>query len=138
MHAGNARELGFKMRDRAQVRIVDVKITKRAAQEREQFRLVMIALGANLNQFDKVSGSLGAKVIFPDADERIFENDFGQGVQRRFATCYYRNFRFEEKIEFAGEWSFRTAGAFSHGLNAAQRLSTPGNDQTGVAKLAFA
>src|ERR1700731_1832327 len=107
------------MRDRAQVRIVDVQITKRAAQEREQLGLVMIALGANLNQLDKVSGGLSAKIILTDAGERIFEDNFGQGVQRRSPTCYHRNLGFEKQIELAGEWSFRAARAFGHRLNAA-------------------
>jgi hypothetical protein len=35
MHAGDPRELGFKMLNRAQVWIVGVEVTKRPAQERE-------------------------------------------------------------------------------------------------------
>src|ERR1700692_834796 len=106
------------MRDRAQVRVVGVEITKRTAQEREQLRLVMIALGANLNQLDKVSGRLSAKIICPDAGERIFEDHFGQSVQRRFAARHDRDLRFEKKIELAGEWSFGAARPFGYRLNA--------------------
>ena len=119
MHAGDARQLSFKMGDRAQVWIVGVEITERATQEREQFRLVMIPLGANLYQLDKVSGHLSAKIIFPDAGERVFEDNFSQGMQGGFAAGDDRNFGFEEKIEFAGEWSLGPARTFGHRLDAA-------------------
>src|SRR4051812_17252563 len=106
------------MRDRAQVRIIAVQITERAAQKRKQLRLVMIALGANLDQLDKVSRSLSAKIIFPDTGERIFEDDFGESVERRFPAHDDRNFRFKKKIELARERSFRAARALGHRLNA--------------------
>src|SRR6266404_3632609 len=118
MHAGDPRELGFEMRNRTQVWIVGVEVTKRPAQEGEQLRLVMITLGATLDQLDKISRGLGAQIIFADTGERIFEDDFGQRVQCRFATCYHRDFGFKEKIELAGEWSFGAARAFGHRLNA--------------------
>src|SRR6266404_7006343 len=91
MHAGDPRELGFEMRNRTQVWIVGVEVSKRPAQECEQLRLVMITLGANLDQLDKISRGLGAQIIFADAGERISEDDFGQRVQCRFATCYHRD-----------------------------------------------
>src|SRR5437867_6675850 len=138
MHAGDPRELGFEMRNRTQVWIVSVEVTKRPAQEREQLRLVMITLGANLDQLDKISRGLGAQIILTDARERVFEDNFGQRVQCRFAACYHRDFGFKEKIELASEWSFGAARAFGDRLNASQRLRAPGDDQTGVAKLAFA
>src|SRR5207249_2669270 len=138
MHAGDPRELGFEMRNRAQVWIVGVEITKRPAQEREQFRFMMITLGTNLDQLDKISRGLRAQIILADAGERIFEDDFGQRVQCRFATCYHRDLGFKKEIELASEWSFGAARAFGHRLNASQRLRAPGDDQTGVAKLAFA
>ena len=119
MDAGDPRELGFEMRNRAQVWIVGIEVTKRSAQEREQLRLVMITLGANLDQLDKISGGLGAQIILADAGERIFEDDFGQRVQCRFATCYHRDLGFKKEIELASEWSFGAACAFGHRLNAA-------------------
>src|ERR1700693_4938789 len=97
-HAGDASKLSFKMGDRAQGWIVGVEITERATQEREQFRLVMIALGANLYQLEQVGSRLSAKIILPDAGERIFEDDFRQSVQGRFAAGDDRNFGFEEEI----------------------------------------
>src|SRR5438477_8641629 len=87
MHAGDPRELGFEMRNRAQVWIVGVEITKRPAQEREQFRFMMITLGANLDQLDKISRGLRAQIILADAGERIFEDDFGQRGRLRSACA---------------------------------------------------
>src|SRR5438132_567989 len=97
----------------------------------------MIALCANLDQLDEICGGLGAKIIFPDANERILEHDFGQSVQRRFTTWHDRYLSFEKEIELAGEWSFGAARAFGDRLNATERFGAPGNDQAGVAKLAF-
>src|SRR6266581_3567572 len=99
---------------------------------------MMIALGANLNQLDKVSSGLSAEIIFADAGERILEDDFGQGVQGRFAAGDDRDLRFEKKIELARERSFGATRAFGDRLNAAQRLGAPGDNQTGIAKLTFA
>src|SRR5437763_1196664 len=59
-------------------------------------------------------------------------------MQRRFATGCDRYLSFKKEIELAGEWRFGATGAFGHGLNAAQRLRAPGNNQAGIAKLAFA
>ncbi len=98
----------------------------------------MVALGANFDQLNEVRRGLSAKIIFANARKRIAKDDFGQSVQRRFATRHHGYFGFEEKIELASEWRFRPACAFGDGLDAAQRLGAPGNDQTGVAELAFA
>src|SRR5438477_12832378 len=119
MHPGNTRQLSFEMRDRTQVWIISVKIAKCPAQEREQFRLMMIALGTNLDQLNKVSGGLSSEIIFSDAYERIFDDNFSQCVQRRFAARHNRDFRFEKKIELAGEWSLCAARALSDCLDAA-------------------
>ena len=60
MNAGNARQLGFEVRNGAQIGVVLIEIAERSSQQGEQFRLVMIALGANLDQLDEVSCRLGA------------------------------------------------------------------------------
>ena len=138
MHAGNPRQLGFEVRNRPQIWIVCVEVTKSPPQQREQLWFVVITLGADFNQLDKVSSGLSAEIIFADAGERILEDDFGQGVQGRFAAGDDRDLRFEKKIELARERSFGATRAFGHSLNAAERLGAPGNDQAGVAKLAFA
>src|SRR5436853_6104717 len=105
------------MRDCALVWIVGVKITKRAPQERKQLRLMMIALGANLNQLDKVSGGLSAEIILADAGERILEDDFGQRVQGRSAAGDDRALRFEKEIELARERRLRATRAFGDRSN---------------------
>src|SRR5437879_10711970 len=106
MDAGDPRELGFEMRNRAQVWIVGVEITKRPAQEREQFRFMMITLGANLDQLDKISRGLRAQIILADAGERIFEDDFGQSVQFRFSTCCNQCIGFLYSIMIANVCSY--------------------------------
>ena len=98
----------------------------------------MIALGADLDQLDKISGSLGPLVIFADSRKRIPDDNFSQSVQGRFSTRHNRDLRLEEKIKLAGERCFCTTRAFGHCLNAAQRLGAPGNDQAGVTEFAFA
>src|SRR5882762_3756708 len=98
----------------------------------------MIALRANLDQLDKICCGLSAKIIFPDPNEWIFEHDFGQSVQRRFTTWHDRYLSFEKEIELSGEWSLGAARAFGDRLNAPEQFGAPGNDQAGVAKLAFA
>ena len=81
MHAGNASQLGLKMRDGAQVWLAPVEITKGAAQKREQFGLVMIAFRANLDQLHKIGGRLRAQIIFADAGKGIAQRNFGERMQ---------------------------------------------------------
>ena len=119
MHTHDARELGFEMRNRTQIWIVGVEITEGPVQECKQLRFVMIAFSANLDQLDKVSSGLRAEIIFPDARERILDDNFSQRVQRRFAARHDRYFSFKKKIELAGERSLGPARTFRHGLDAA-------------------
>ena len=138
MHPGNPGKLRFEMQNRPTVWIVGVEVTKGASQQPEQLRLMMIALGANLDQLHEVGRRLGAQVILANSSERIFENDFSERVQGRFSTRNNRDFSFKKKIELAGERRFGPARTLGHGVNAAERLGAPTNDQAGVAKLAFA
>ena len=138
MHTRNAGQLGLEVRNRPQIRIVLVEITKCPAQKREEQRLVVIALGTNLNQLDKISSRLGPKVTLTNSGEWIRQYDLGESVQGRFSTRHQRNFCFEKKIQLAGERRFSATRAFGHRLNATQRFGTPGNDQAGVTEFAFA
>ena len=137
MHTRGASKLGFEMRDCAQVRMVLVEVTKRAPQQVEQLRFVMIALRANLDQLDKIGCGLSTEIILSDTREWILDHNFGQRVQRRFAARHDRDLGFKKKIELAGERSLRAASAFSNSLDAAERFGAPRNDQAGIAKLAF-
>src|SRR5947207_14394175 len=119
MHAGDPRQLRFEMKDGAKVRIVRIEISEGAAQEREEFRLMVIRLGANLDQLDKIRGGLCSPEIFSNSAERIFQHDLSQGMEVRFPAAHDLNFRFEKEIEFAGERTFRAPGATRDGLNAA-------------------
>jgi hypothetical protein len=98
----------------------------------------MIPLRANLDQLDKIGRRLRTQIIFADAAERFFEHDFRQGVQIGPAAPGDLNFRFEEQIQPAGKWTFRTARSSGDSLNAAEGFRAPRNDQTSVAELSFA
>jgi len=118
VHTGDTRQLSLEMRDRARRWIVCIEITESPAQKSEQFRLAMIALGANLNQLNKIRRSLRTQIIAADSGERIFQDDFRERMQIGFATSYDRNFGLKKQIEFSGKRTFRTSRAFGNGLNA--------------------
>jgi len=120
VHAGYTRQLSLEMRHCVRRRIVCIEITESPAQQSEQFRLAMIALGANLNQLNKVGGSLRAQVIAPNSGKRIFQDDFSERVQIGFATPHDRNFSLKKQIEFSGKRTFLAACAFGDRLNAAK------------------
>ena len=92
VHTGDTRQLSLEMRDRARRRVVCIEITESPAQQPEQFRLAMIALGANLNQLNKIRGSLRTQIIAANSGERIFQDDFRERMQIGFATPHDRNF----------------------------------------------
>ena len=92
MDAGNARQFGLEMRDRACRRIVGIQIAERPAQKPEQFRLAMIALGANLNELDKISCCLHAQIVAANPGERILHDDFSERMQIRFPAAHDGNF----------------------------------------------
>ena len=120
MHARDPRQLGLEMRNRAQVWLIDIEITEGATQKAEQLRLVMIALGANFNQLDKIGRGLGTEIIFPDPRKGIAQRDFGKGMEIRLSARGNGDIGFEKQIQFAGKRTLGAARAFGHGLNAAQ------------------
>ena len=122
----------------AQIGVVIVEITERSPQQLEQFRFVMIALSTNLQKLDKIGRRLSTQIRLANAGERIFHNNFGQRVQRRFPAGHDGNFRLEKEIELPGKRCFRPPRALGDSLNTTQRLSAPGDDKTGVAKFALA
>ena len=119
MHAGNPRQLGFEVPNRPQIWIVCVEVTKSPPQQRKQLGLVVITLGTDFDQLDKIGGGLSAQIIFADANKRISNHNFRERVQRRFAARHDRYFSFKKKIELAGERSLGPARTFGHRLNAA-------------------
>lgn len=72
MDTGDSRQFRLEMRDGTKIRVVFVEITEGASQERKEFRLVMIPLGANLDQLDKVGGRLRTEIILADSGKWIF------------------------------------------------------------------
>jgi hypothetical protein len=97
----------------------------------------MIALGANLNQFNKIRRSLRTQIIAANSGERIFQDDFRERMQIRFSASHDRNFSLEKQIEFSSKRTFLTSRAFGNGLNAAKRFRAPRHDQTRVAEFSF-
>ena len=92
VHAGDTRQFSLEMRNRARSRVVCIEITESPAQQPEQFRLAMIALGANLNQLNKIRRSLRTQIIAANSGERIFQDDFRERMQIGFAASHDRNF----------------------------------------------
>jgi len=81
---------------RARRRIICVEIAESPAQQSEQFRLGMIALGTNLDQLNEIRGTLRAEIIAANPGERIFEDDLGERVQIGFSAPHDRNFSFKK------------------------------------------
>ena len=70
VHPVEARQLGFEMAHRAQVRVLRVEKTKGALQQMEKLRRGMFRLGADLDQLDEVGSRLRAEIIFANPGER--------------------------------------------------------------------
>ena len=52
----------------------------------------MIALGANLNQLNKIRGTLRTQIIAANSGERIFQDDFCERMQIGFTAPHDRDF----------------------------------------------
>ena len=137
VHAGDARQLSLEMRYRARRRVGCIEITESPAQKPEQFRLAMIALGANLNQLNKIGGSLRAQIIAANSGERIFQDDFRERMKIGFAASHDRNFSLKKQIEFSRKRTFLATRTFGYRLDAAKRFRAPRDDQTRVAEFSF-
>src|SRR6516164_1527533 len=98
----------------------------------------MIALGANLDQFNEICSTLRTQIIPANSGERIFQNDFGERVQIGFPASHDRDFGLKKQIELSGERTFLAARALCDRVNAAKRFRAPRHDQTGVAEFSFA
>jgi len=83
VHAGYARKLSFEIGDGPQIRIVGIEITEGTAEQGKKLRFVMVALGANLDQLDKISRCLGAQIILPNTGKGISQHNLGKRVQGR-------------------------------------------------------
>jgi len=119
VHTGETRQLRLEMRDRARRRVVCIEITESPAHQSEQFRLAMIALGANLNQLNKIRRSLRTQIIAANSGERIFQDDFRERMQIGFAASHDRNFSLKKQIQLSGKRAFLAACAFGDRLNTA-------------------
>ena len=119
MHPGDARQLGFKMKEGAEIGVVRAQVGKSAAEKREKLRLVMIGLGAKLDELDKIRSGLGPPEIFANAAERIFQDDFCERMQVRFPAPRDLNFGFEKQIELSSEGALGASGTAGGSLDAA-------------------
>jgi hypothetical protein len=119
MDAGNTRELGFEMEHRAEIGLVAVQIGERASQQRKQLGLVVIGLGAKLDQLDEIRSRPGPAKTLPNSGKRILQHDFRERMEIRFPAPGDLNFRLEKQVELSGECALRPARAFGRGLDAA-------------------
>jgi hypothetical protein len=79
----------------------------------------MIALGTNLNQLNKIGGSLRAQIIAANAGERIFQDDFCECMEIGFATSHDGDFSLKKQIDFSRKRALLATRAFRNRLNAA-------------------
>jgi len=77
-------------------------------QQIEQLRLMMVAFGAQFDQFNKISRRLGASVVLSDSGKSIPHGHFGESMQIRFAGTCDLDLSLVEEIEAPSE---RAAGA---------------------------
>ena len=119
MHACDLRKFRLEMLDGAQVWILRAQIAESAPEQREKFRLVMVGLGAELDQLHEIGSGLGARKFLANSTEWIFQRHFRERVQIRFATARDLNFSFKEQIQLSGKPTFRATRAFRDSLNAA-------------------
>ena len=89
VHTSDASELCFKVSNRALVGITLIEIAEGALEQMKDLRFVMLDLGANFDQFDKIRRGLGASMIRSNSGERIQNHNLTQGMQIRFAA--FRN-----------------------------------------------
>src|SRR5207237_4203267 len=59
-------------------------------------------------------------------------------MQIRLPAPHNGNFSFKKQIQLSRKRTFRAARALCDRLNATERLRAPGDDQAGIAELAFA
>ena len=78
----------------------------------------MVRLRAELDQFYEIGGRLGSCQIFPDAAERIPQNNFGEAVQTGLPASGYWDFCLEKQVQLTGERTLRPPRAFGCGLDA--------------------
>ena len=81
MHASDSGQFGFKMRNGSHIWIVFVEVSKGTMQQSKKLGFVMIALRAELNQFDEIGCRLNAQIALADAREGSSEDDFSECVQ---------------------------------------------------------
>ncbi len=137
MHTGDPSKFAFKMQYCDPCRILRIEETKGTAQQIKKFRLAVFAIGANLNEFDKIRRRLHPWIILTDSGKRVFHDDFRQSVEIRTARRDDRYFRLKKKIELACERCFGAASAFGDRLDASPGFRAPGDDQAGIAELPF-
>jgi len=125
------------MRDSTLDRIVYIEITKRPSQQSEQFRVAMIALGANLNELNKIRRGLRAQIITANPGEWIFKHRFRERVQVRSSAARDLNFCFEEQVQLSGKRALGASSTLGDRLNATERFSAPRDNQTRVTEFAL-
>jgi len=89
LHTSDARQFCFKVKNRALVGIILIEVTESAFEQMKDLRFVMLDLGADFDQLDKIRRGLRAPMISSNSCECIDHHNLTQGMQIRFAA--FRN-----------------------------------------------
>lgn len=79
----------------------------------------MIALRAQLNEFNEIGCALHAQIILADPYERPSQRHFTQRMQTRFTRRRDLNLSLEKQVELSGKWTFGATRSLRYGLNTA-------------------
>src|SRR5205814_8758482 len=86
LHPGDARQFCFKVKNGALVEIILIEVTESALEQMKDFRYVMLDVGADFDQLDKIRRGLRAPMISSKSCECIDQRNLTQGMQIRFAA----------------------------------------------------
>src|SRR5207302_9830311 len=86
VHTSDAREFCFKVKDRGLIGITLIEVTEGAFEQMKDLRFVMLDLGADLDQLDKIRRGLRAPMISSNSCKCLGYYNLAQGMQIRFAA----------------------------------------------------
>ena len=86
LHPSDARQFCFKVKNRPLIGIILIEVTESALEQMKDFRFVMLDLGADFDQLDKIRRGLRAPMISSNSCECIDHHNLTQGMQIRFAA----------------------------------------------------
>jgi hypothetical protein len=134
MDAEKADELGFEMEQGAEIWRARVEIAEGAKEQIEELRDGVLRLGDQFDEFNEIRDELGTEVIGAQADKRLNEDRFAQGVEIAPVAEGVADIVEEKQVKLPGERATGAAGALCDGLETAGGLGKPTDDPTGIAQ----